>query len=60
MDKQFAFFTIAMLAICVGFVTWAAISSPKRSLGAKVFAYAYTTLMWVCIIIMTICTILYK
>ena len=60
MDKPFAFFTIAMLAICVGFCTWAAISSPKRSLGAKVFAYAYTILMWMCIIVMAICTILYK
>lgn len=60
MDKQFAFKLIGFFAICACFISWATVSGPKRNTVCKVIAYGYTTLVWICVIALTILTINYK
>ena len=58
MDKTFCFTTICFFAVCACFISWAAFSGPKRNRVCGFFAYGYVTLIWVCVIALTILTII--
>ena len=59
MDKTLAFFFILFFALCAGFVTIAAIDTPKRSKKCKFFAILYALIMWVDVLVITVITIIY-
>lgn len=59
MDKTFAFELIALFTICACFITYASVKGAKRNRGSKIIAYGYTALVWLCIIALTVLTIVY-
>ena len=59
MDKQLAFYLIVAFVIIACFVTYSAISGPKRNKVCKFIAYGYTVFMWLCIVALSIITIAY-
>lgn len=60
MDKQFTFTLIGTLAIAVGFLSYAALEGPKRTIVCKVITLGYIAFMWLCIIALVVLTLLYK
>lgn len=60
MDKTFAFCIIDVFIICAVFISWAAIGGPKRSICCKWVALGYAALVWICIIVLLIITLIYK
>ena len=60
MDKQFAFILIGFLAVCAGFITWAALGGPKKSVSCKWLAVSYAAFVWLCIITLVTITIIFK
>lgn len=62
MDKTFAFCMIGVFALCALSLTWAIVKSPlpqKNTLGRWIII-SYDVLMWICIVLLLIITIIYK
>ena len=59
MDKTLTFIIIGLLALCAGFVSWAALEGPKMSRRHKWFSYGYVTLLWSFLIILVVIATIY-
>jgi len=59
MDKCFLFVIIIFFILCATCITWAALEGPKRSRSCKYLAYGYVSLTWLCIIVLTVLSIIY-
>lgn len=58
MDKTFAFTLIGLFTVCACTIMWAALGGPKRNRVYDFFAYGYIAFMWICVIGLTILTVI--
>ena len=59
MDKTLALLFIVFFTFCAGFVTIAALDTPKRNRRCKLFMYVYAGAMWLDVIAMSVLILIY-
>ena len=59
MDKTFAFELIGFFIVCACFITWSATGVAKANRTYRILGYSYAALTWICIVALTVLTILY-
>lgn len=59
MDKVFTYFLVAFFILCAAVITWGT-HGDKRNRAYKLMSYAYTALLWICVISLTVLIVIYK
>lgn len=59
MDKTIAFSIIGFFVLCACVITWATIVSAKRNNVCLFLSYSYAAVVWISILLLLMCVILY-